>query len=503
MEAVPRRNVMTILKVEKLNEVYLRVYSEDMGLESDLSDFFTYEFPGARFTPKFRARLWDGKVRLYDVLRKTLYCGLYDYIVKFCESRDCTIEHVNEVNATTDIEYERVEEFANSLQLYARGEPIDIRDYQLDAIHTGLRDHRGVLLSPTGSGKSLIIYTMARWHVEAGRKVIVVVPSTSLVEQMYADFEDYSSHNQWDVDEHCQKLYSGFPKQFDSDVLFTTWQSVYQLPGAWFKQFDVIIGDEAHQFKAKSLTTIMEKMTHVKYRIGTTGSLDDKKINRLVLEGIFGRVYRVTTTKQLQNEGKLAGLKITALLLKHPEDVRKANTKLQYQDEVSFLVGNEKRNKFIRNLALTSKGNTLVLFQLVDKHGEPLFDMIKAKAGDRPVYIIHGDVPVAEREAIRRKLATETNAIVVASYGTMSTGINIPSIENIVFASPSKSVIRVLQSIGRGLRLNIGKSHCNLYDLTDDIHWKSWKNHTLKHGAERYKIYAGEQFDIKLVEINL
>jgi superfamily II DNA or RNA helicase len=275
------------------------------------------------------------------------------------------------------------------------------------------------------------------------------------------------------------------------------------LPGAWFNQFDVIIGDEAHQFKAKSLTTIMEKLTHVKHRIGTTGSLDDKKVNRLVLEGIFGRVYRVTTTKRLQDEGRLAGLQITSLLLKHPEDVRKAHSKMEYDVEVDYIVGCEKRNKFIRNLSLICKGNTLVLFQFVEKHGEPLYEMIKSKAGDRPVYIIHGGVNVKEREAIRRKLATESNAIVVSSYGTMSTGINIPSIENIIFASPSKSVIRVLQSVGRGLRLNTGKSHCNLYDLTDDLHWKGWKNHTLKHGADRYKIYAGEQFTVKLTEINL
>lgn len=494
---------MTVVCVEKMNEVYLRVYCEDMGVESELADYFTYEFPGARFTPKFKARLWDGKVRLYDSLRKTIYCGLYDYIVKFCESHGYELQHINEINTTSPIEYDQVEDFANSLQLQARGQPIDIRDYQLDAIHTGLRDRRAVLLSPTGSGKSLIIYTIARWHLEEARKVIVVVPSTSLVEQMYADFEDYSSANGWSVEDHCQKLYSGFPKRFQADVLFTTWQSVYLMPAAWFKQFDAIIGDEAHQFKAKSLTTIMEKMTHVQHRIGTTGSLDDKKINRLVLEGIFGKVYRVTTTKQLQIDGKLAGLKITALLLKHGDETRKSMNKADYPTEVDFLVSCDRRNRFIRNLAVNSKGNTLVLFQLVEKHGEPLYEMIKEKAEDRPVYIIHGDVPVKEREAIRRRLATETNAIIVASYGTMSTGINIPSIENIVFASPSKSVIRVLQSIGRGLRLNTGKSHCNLYDLTDDLHWKSWKNHTLKHGAERYKIYAAEQFDIKLVEINL
>jgi len=438
-----------------------------------------------------------------DPIRKTLYCGLYQYLVKFAEANGYEIEHVNDIETHTNVEYEQIEEYANSLNLHGRGQPIEIRDYQLDAVYTGIHNRRTVLLSPTGSGKSLIIYTMARWHLEDNRKVLVVVPTTSLVEQMYSDFEDYSSHNGWSTEEHCQKLYSGFPKHFQSDILFTTWQSIYMLPKAWFDQFDVVIGDEAHQFKAKSLTSIMEKMTEVKYRIGTTGSLDDKKINRLVLEGIFGAVYRVTTTKKLQDEGKLAGLMITALLLKFDDDTRKAHSKLEYKDEIDFIITSEKRNKFLRNLAINCKGNTLLLFNYVERHGAVLYEMIRAKAGDRNVYFIHGGVDVTERERIRKVLATETDAIVVASYGTLSTGINIPSIENIIFGSPSKSVVRVLQSIGRGLRLNTGKLHCNLFDLTDDLHWKGRQNHTLKHGVDRYKIYSSEEFNIKLVEVNL
>lgn len=494
---------MTILKVEKINEVQLRVYAEDFGIESELGDFFTFEFPGAKFTPQYRARLWDGKVRLYDQIRKTLYLGLLSYLIHFAERSDYQIEYVNDVTSTTDVEYEEIESFAQSLNLHGRGSPIDIRDYQLDAIYHGIANNRCVLLSPTGSGKSLIIYAISRWHLEKDRKVLVVVPTTGLVEQMYSDFADYSSNNGWYVEDHCQKLYSGFSKEFQSDILFTTWQSIYNQPKSWFDQFDVVIGDEAHQFKAKSLTSIMEKMTEVKYKIGTTGSLDDKKINRLVLEGIFGPVHRVTTTKKLQDAGKLSQLKITAILLKYPEDVRKLNNKMEYQEEMDFLVTNEKRNKFIRNLALSTKGNTLVLFQFVEKHGKQLHDLIVAKAEGRNVYYIDKDVKTAERERIRKILADETDAIVVASFGTSSTGINIPSIENIIFSSPSKSIIRNLQSIGRGLRLNNGKTHCNLYDLTDDLHWKSWKNHTLKHGAVRYQLYTAEEFPIKLVEVNL
>jgi superfamily II DNA or RNA helicase len=492
-----------MLTIEKLDEVYMRVFG-DPSIEQELCDFFTYEYPGARFTPQYRARLWDGKVRLYDQVRKTLYIGLLNYVEQFCERNDYLLTYKSEITTTNDISAEEIYSYAKSLNPYGRGKPIEIRDYQVEAVKTALDRERTLLISPTASGKSFIIYTAMRWHVERNRKCIIIVPTTSLVEQLYTDFEDYSSANEWKVSYHCQKLYSGFSKDFTKDVLITTWQSVYLQPKAWFRQFNVIFGDEAHQFKAKSLTTVMEKMDEIRYRIGTTGTLDNKKIHRLVLEGMFGPVHRVTTTKALMESERLAQLNITCLVLKYNEEIRKGRKNNTYQEEMDWLVANEQRNKFIRNLAVKSRGNTLVLFQYVEKHGQVLFDMIKDKVhSERKVFFVHGGVDTADRESIRHITEGEDDAIIIASFGTFSTGINIPSIENIIFASPSKSKIRNLQSIGRGLRLKDGKAACNLYDLADDLHWKSWKNHTLNHAAERYKTYAEEQFDVKLVEVNL
>jgi superfamily II DNA or RNA helicase len=501
MEEVFSRVLM--LTIEKLDEVYMRVFG-DPSIEQELCDFFTYEYPGARFTPQYRARLWDGKVRLYDQVRKTLYIGLLNYVEQFCERNNYQLNINSEITTSNGITAEEIYSYAKSLTPYGRGKPIEIRDYQVEAVKTALDRERTLLLSPTASGKSFIIYTAMRWHVERNRKCIIIVPTTSLVEQLYADFEDYSTANEWKVSAHCQKLYSGFSKDFTKDVLITTWQSVYLQPKAWFRQFNVIFGDEAHQFKAKSLTTVMEKMDNIRYRIGTTGTLDNKKVHRLVLEGMFGPVHRVTTTKALMESERLAQLNITCLVLKYNEEIRKARKNNTYQEEMDWLVANEQRNKFIRNLAVKSRGNTLVLFQYVEKHGQVLFDMIKDKVhSERKVFFVHGGVDTADRESIRHITEGEDDAIIIASFGTFSTGINIPSIENIIFASPSKSKIRNLQSIGRGLRLKDGKDTCNLYDLADDLHWKSWKNHTLNHAAERYKTYAEEQFDVKLVEVNL
>ncbi|NBP16981.1 UvsW, partial [bacterium] len=316
---------------------------------------------------------------------------------------------------------------------------------------------------------------------------------------------DYSIQDKsWSCKKYIHKISAGQDKETNKQIVVSTWQSIYKLPKEWFGQFDVLIGDEAHTFKAKSLTSIMEKLVNTKIKIGTTGTLDNSKINILVLQGIFGPAHRVTTTKALMDNKKLAELKITSLILKYDEELRKNFKNMTYQQEMDLLVSNEKRNKFIRNLTLKCTGNTLLLFQYVEKHGKILHELITEKADEnRKVFFIHGGTHVSDREAIRKIVAQESDAIIIASFGVYSAGIDVPSIENVIFASPSKSKIRNLQSIGRGLRLKDGKTHCNLYDIADDLSYKSWKNHTLKHAAERYKLYTEEQFKIQLIEVPL
>ena len=259
-----------------------------------------------------------------------------------------------------------------------------------------------------------------------------------------------------------------------------------------------------HLAKASSLTGMFENMTDVKYRIGTTGTIDNSQVNQLQLEGIMGPVHRVITTRQLMDSNRVVQLDIKCLLLKYPEEVRKIYSGMKYQEEMDFIVSHEGRNKFITNLALKQDGNTLVLFQFVAKHGKVLHKMIQERLEDgRKLFFVSGEVNAEEREYIRKECENESNAIIVASFGTFSTGVNIPSIENIIFSSPTKSKIRNLQSIGRGLRLREGKTSCILYDIADDLSWKSSKNHTLGHFSERVKTYSEEQFDLKLHQIEI
>jgi superfamily II DNA or RNA helicase len=369
------------------------------------------------------------------------------------------------------------------------------RDYQIEGVYDALRHNRKLLISPTASGKSLMIYSIVRYYVEKGQNTLIVVPTTSLVEQMYKDFADYG----WDVGSFCHKIYAGKERETDSQVIITTWQSIYKLPKQYFARFNVVVGDEAHQFKSKSLISIMTKLCDAKYRFGFTGTLDGSQTHKWVLEGLFGPSYKIIKTDELMQKGHLAKLDIKVLLLKHPPHRFEV-----FEDEVQYIINHQKRNKFIKNLTLDLKGNTLVLFARVEGHGQPLYELINSSAIDeRKVFFIHGGVNTDERELVREITERENNAIIVASYGTFSTGINIKNLHNVVFASPSKSRIRNLQSIGRVLRKGDNKIKATLYDIADDISYKSRKNYTLNHLIERIKIYNEENFNYDIINIPL
>ena len=490
---------METLIIEKKNEVYITV-DADPNIQREISEFFTFYVPGYKFMPAFRNRMWDGKIRLFSQKTKEIYFGLFPYIKAFAEERGYYIVCGKNVDIDNKVDKEVVTKFSNSL-----GQSFEARDYQIDAIYHSLKFNRALLLSPTASGKSFIIYALIRYYShlikdEENNRCLLIVPTTSLVEQMYTDFKSYG----WNVESHCHRLYSGYSNQTTKKVLISTWQSLYKLPKEYFEQFGVVFGDEAHLFKSKSLTEIMTKLTDCKYRIGLTGTLDGAHTHKLVLEGLFGAVNKVTSTKKLMDKQQLSNLVVRCLILKHTEANSKMVASGKYQDEIDYLVTSKSRQTFIRNLALKLKGNTLVLFQLVEKHGKNLHEIIQEKAAEgRKIFYIFGGVETEEREKARAIVENENDAIIIASYGTFSTGINIKNLHNIIFASPSKSRIRNLQSIGRGLRLGDNKINATLYDISDDLTYKSKENFTLKHFQERINIYTEEEFEYEIHNIDL
>jgi superfamily II DNA or RNA helicase len=490
---------MTLIKyiiIDKKNEVYLKIEADD-SIRRELSEYFTFEVPGYKFVPAFRNRVWDGRIRLFSYATGQIYAGLYPYILKWCEENKIQVVDGTK-NKDTEVDTKAVDGFINALKI-----PLEVRDYQREAFIHSLRKNRCLLLSPTASGKSLIVYLLVRFNLirlkKLNQKILIIVPTTSLVEQLYKDFEDYG----WDSNKNIHRIYQGHDKETNKNVIISTWQSIYNMPKKWFKSFGMVIGDECHLFKAVSLSKIMTKLEDCKYRYGLTGTLDGTKTNKLVLEGLFGAVNKVTSTAELQEKKQLADLKIICLILQHDTHSKQFLKDKSYQEEMDFLVSNEKRNKYIRNLCLNLQGNSLVLFQYVEKHGVILKQLIEDKAKDKKIFFVYGGVEAEEREKIRFITEKSDNAIIIASYGTFSTGINIRNLHNIVFASPSKSRIRNLQSIGRGLRLKDNKSSATLYDIADDLSYNGKENYTLAHFRERINIYTSENFTYEIHNIEL
>jgi len=484
---------MDLIRIEKVNEVHNKIRCEP-SLAKELDSYFTFKVPGYQFTPEYRSGFWNGEIHLFNTSTRLLYTGLMDYVEKFAQERDYQVEYLYD-NNKFEMSLHEAKEYIDTLGL-----KLEPRDYQIEAFAHAVRNHRTLLLSPTASGKSLIIYLLIRWYRLMKSKILLIVPTTSLVHQMFTDFESYG----FDSKKYCHIIHSGKDKDTDKPVVITTWQSVYKMPENWFSRYNVVVGDEAHLFKAKSLTNILSKMTQCKYRFGFTGTLDGTQTHKLVLEGLFGPVRRVTTTKELIDQKHLSEFKIKCLVLRYPEDKCKLVAKKKYKEEIDFLVASDKRNKFIKNLSLSLKGNTLLLFQYIEKHGNILYRMIQDEVeSGRKVYFVHGGVEAEDRENIRMLVEMENNSLIIASYGTFSTGVNIKNLHNIIFASPSKSRIRNLQSIGRGLRLGENKNGCVLFDIADDMTHSSRKNYSLQHFIERVKIYNDERFEYKMYPVKL
>ena len=480
--------------LHKQNEAFIKVECE-RSIAQELSSYFEFFVPGFQYTPAYKSRAWDGKIRLFDLRNYTIYHGLIPYIEKFCAERNYSLEIADAIKLTQEFSGVEALEFVKTLNL-----PHELREYQWKSFLQAVRNKRQLILSPTASGKSLIIYLIVRWLQEADfKRGLLIVPTTSLVEQMYSDFASYG----YDSDKYCHRQYSGKEKHTNKFLTITTWQSIYKNEKDYFEQFDYVLGDEAHQFKAKSLTTILSGCTNAKYRIGTTGTLDGTQTHRLVLEGLFGPVYKATTTSELIEKGQLAEFNIKCLVLKYPDLLCKMARDWDYNTEMDFIVQNKARNEFIKNLVLSLEGNTLILFQFVEKHGKDLHNIIKADAGKRHVFFVFGGTDVEVRESVRSITEKENDAIIVASYGTFSTGVNIRNLHNIIFASPSKSRIRNLQSIGRGLRIGDNKTQATLFDIADDFRIGKFVNYTLKHFIERVKIYDEEKFNYKFYNIEL
>lgn len=493
---------MSDLLIEHIDSVNIRVRCE-RGVAKELSDYFTFKVPGHAYMPAYRKRIWDGQIKLYNMFSQLIYAGLEGYVEAFAKARGYTFEHMQTNKPIPS--YSCTRERLSSYMQDHLNIPMKPHEHQLDAVCHALEKNRALLVSPTGSGKSLMIYALMRYHFDKlskKKKILIIVPTTSLVTQLYSDFKEYAAKDKWSVEDNCHKVMSGIDKDdIKKRVIISTWQSIYKLSKKYYSKFGAVFGDECHLFKAKSLTSIMSKLEQCDVRIGTTGTLDGSLTHKLVIEGLFGPVYEVTKTKTLMERKLLSSLKIDAILLKHPERIRSELKRCTYQDEIDYIVSCDYRNDFICNLVGNLKGNTLVLFQFVEKHGKKLNSMMQERYPKKKIFFVHGGTDAEQREQVRKIVEKTDDSIIIASYGTFSTGVSIKRLHNIVFSSPSKSRIRVLQSIGRQLRKSEHKDVAKLYDIADDLSWKKYKNHTLRHFEDRLKIYDSEGFQYAQINI--
>lgn len=473
--------------VQRINENTVRCQTQDYDLRLQLADHFSFEVQGARHQPKVKSGLWDGRIRMYSPKYQTLPMGLLSRFVDYAKDNgiDVVFEDPSLVEPA-DVEFDWTE--------YVSG--IEPRDYQLETVNMALANRRGVYVCPTGSGKSLMIYLVLAHLRKQGKKALLIVPTVNLVNQMKTEFIEYGCD-----EDAIHTITSGAKKTNEHDITIATHQSLNRLAGEFFEPFDVAIGDECHHFKAKTLNNIMNRMPECEYRFGFTGTLDDMMMHQYAIEGLFGKADVITTTKQLMDSDVLAKIEIKALEMIYQSDECRGLMWSSYQEEIQFLCAHERRNNFILELAKRLPGNSLFLFSRVDTHGKNLLKMFECLP--QPVYYVDGKVKKDKREEIRKQVDQETHSTLLASYGTFSTGVNIKNINNVVFCSPSKSKIRTLQSIGRGLRKAEGKTEMRLYDIVDNLTWRERSNYTLRHFLDRVEIYAKEGFSFDTIRKNL
>lgn len=506
---------MKDIKIEKFNSVHFRIICKDQSVAMELYEHFSFPVEGAKFMPAFKAKLWDGIQHMYNLQTKLIYVGLYEYIIDFAKKSGYSIEDNSEIEKNSHISMKDIEDYIkNVIKPHSNGVPIEVRDYQINAIFHSVVNKRCVLLSPTSSGKSLILYSIIRYLLDHDlvERVLFIVPSISLLSQIRSDFNDYSSVNGWDVDDNCHSVFAGADKDdYSKQVIFSTWQSLQKMHPQYYKGiekngkriggFDGIFVDETHTMVGKVLTSILEKANEVLYRIGCTGTLYSGKANKLLVEGLTGAAFVTTTTNNLMKNGQVANLNIKCLVLKYSEEKRKIFKGTEYADEMKFIASYTPRNQFIAKLANSFKENSLLLVAQVE-HGRILSEMLE-KMGHQQVFFLHGNVSPEIRESVRQRIEKLEGAIIVATYGVFSTGINVRNLHHLIFSSPSKSRVRVLQSLGRLLRLFTNKDGCTLYDVIDDLSWKSTQNHTMKHFAERINYYNEEKFKYKIIPVEM
>lgn len=481
---------MSNIYIQHINESNVQIQCEH-GILKEYQQLFSFEIEKKRFHPLVKAGKWDGVIRLIDS-KGIAPKGLVPDFLKYA------VDSGYEVQISPEFKKFK-EEFSYNESDY--GMKFPLYDYQLNAIQRVLDKKRQLIVSPTGSGKSAILAMLMR-IIDV--KTLIIVPNISLLAQLGSDLENYFAASGWDIEEHCYFIGDGIKPQKKHQFIISTWQSLQRLPPEWFEDFESVICDEVHGASSQVIAKIIGSCTNAFWRVGLTGTLGNSKVNEMSLKGMFGPVYKVITTKELMDDGRVSNVVIKPIILKYPEEFCKLVRGLPYDDEVDVLIKNERRNKFLVGLPMVMKGNSLYLFRFVEDHIDKLKDDFQKRNPDKQIFVVTAATKKNERERIRQLVEVENNVIILSTYSLFSTGISINNLHNVVFASPMASKIKVLQSIGRSLRLHESKSEATVYDIVDDLRGSKKKNnYALTHFLERFETYTAEKFKVNVKEIQL
>lgn len=489
------------IRIGLKDNVYLSIECE-MDQAFELKEYFSCYVPDYKFNPKYKARMWNGKISFFNINDRTLPIGLLKFLKPFLKKyKYKVVFDFDRKVLQDDIEHE---DLIGLYDVLFEGSKIYPRDYQQKAIYAGLKNKRGILEAATGAGKSLIIYCMIRfWMEELDGRILLVVPSINLVNQMFSDFREYGWYDSYD---DVTLLY-GKSKNYDPNkkVLISTWQSIYKKGPKFFEDFDAVVVDETHGAKSASIQNVLKKCVNAEYKIGLTGTLPTEKVDRFNIYGYLGPVVYKLRSDELIKRGFLTDLRIVNMHIRYPDKDVKVNKDRTYAEELSFLINNPKRNRIFKYIIdgkhVQKDENVLILAQRIE-HIDNIVEYCKEEFPEREVLRIDGSTNPEERERVRHYVESNNGVILVATYGTLSTGVNIPKLHHVIFASFYKSKIKVLQSIGRGLRKHKTKNRIIVWDIVDDLRWLKRKNKKTRKGNEYGLNYAYQHFEERLKYYN-
>jgi len=463
-------NVTLLIK----DEVNVKLEGLELNERKELTNKFKFEVPGARYMPAVRLGRWDGKVGFFQLGGST-YINLLPEILPYLESQGYGVDVEDLREYQTQFTLEPVEESSYSHVKWPdkhpmAGEPIMLRDYQVEVINKFLEHPQSIQEIATGAGKTLCTAVLSHRCEEHGR-TIVIVPNKSLVTQTEADYINMGL----DVG-----VYFGDRKEFGRTHTICTWQSLnILLKGSRNHEVDITIGeflqdvvcvmvDEVHMAKADALKTLLTGvMAHVPIRWGLTGTIPKEEYERMSLLCSIGSIEGKLSASELQDQGVLANCHVNVLQLKDYTEYK------NYQDELRYLLETEGRLDYISNLInqIKESGNTLVLVDRIAP-GQELVKRIK------DAVFVSGATKAKDRKDEYDEVATMDGKVIVATYGVAAVGINIPRIFNLVLIEPGKSFVRVIQSIGRGIRKAEDKDFVQIWDITSTC--KFAKRHLTK-----------------------